>query len=64
MGLRQLAIVQAKSEQAKINLATYMGGSTFVYIENKREDGRIFVSSEYNRKLIETACKYFPTASK
>ena len=52
MALRQMAIVQAKSEQAKINLATYMGGSTFVYIENKREDGRIFVSSEYNLSLI------------
>ena len=50
MALRQMAIVQAKSERARINLATYMGGSTFVYIENKREDGRIFVSSEYTRE--------------
>jgi len=50
MTVRNTGIVKPKSEKARINLANYMNGSTFVYIEHKREDGRIFVSSEANRE--------------
>ena len=50
MTIRNTAIVQPKSERARINLANYMNGSTFVYVEHKRADGRIFVSSEANRE--------------
>lgn len=49
MTIRNTAIVQPKSDKARINLANYMNGSTFVYIEHRRSDGRIFVSSEANR---------------
>lgn len=50
MTVRNTAIVQPKSERARINLANYMNGSTFVYVEHKRKDGRVFVSSEANRE--------------
>lgn len=48
MTLRNLAKVTPKSDTARNNLAQYMNGNQYVKIEQKKENGRIIVSSQTN----------------
>ena len=46
MSLKDFVKVVPQSEAAKQKLAWYMNNNPYARIENKREDGRIFLSSQ------------------
>ena len=46
MSLKDFVKVLPQSEAAKQKLAWYMNNNPYARIENKREDGRIFLSSQ------------------
>ena len=48
MPLRKLAKVRPISDRAKLQFAEAMNNNAMAYIEDRRSDGRIFFSSEYN----------------
>ena len=48
MPLRKLAKVRPISDRAKLQFVENMNNNAMAYVEDKRGDGRVFLSSQHN----------------